>query len=166
MHEAVYNEFQTSNTKNFVDERLEDSSLLFLCKDTELSAIEEIHRLTIESKIAKNTNYKPELDNSTDKGEVKSLAYIATKGLPYFCSHDAGAIRLIEDAEKLETSLDDVSAIQPFEVLYYFKRKNIGDPKYLKMFFKYMYRLTKKEVSYNPEWGKFITKMDTLYSES
>ncbi|MGL5765751.1 MAG: hypothetical protein ACRCX8_08935 [Sarcina sp.] len=159
IHEAVYNEFQFTNIKTFINEHLEDKTLLFLCTDCELTKHEEI----IESKIAKNTNYDPSIDNNRDKGEVKSLAYIATKGLPYFCSHDATAIRLIEDAETLDTCLENISAIQPFEVLYYFQKYNIVKTKILKMFFKYLYKLTIRESSYNPDWTEFISKMDALY---
>lgn len=37
------------------------------------------------------TQYDPLLDNKDDRGEVKTLAYIAVKGLPYFAAHDSNA---------------------------------------------------------------------------
>lgn len=164
IHEAVYGEFKTNNVKIFVDEQLSiDKPTVLIYQDFKLTEEEKILRMTIEQAIAKNTNYKPELNNKDDKGEVKSLAYIATKNLLYFCSHDANAIRLIEDAEKLDTCLESVSAIQPYEIMYYFKKNGIGNLKAIKDLYKYMYRLTTKEKVYNPEWGEFVEKMDILY---
>ena len=164
IHEAVYDEFTSNNIKKFVDgHKNSNSPNIIILKDSDLSQQENILRITIESSIAKNTNYKPELNNRDDKGEVKSLAYIATKNLLYFCSHDATAIRLIEDAEKLDTCLENVSAIQPYEIMYYFAKNNIGNLKAIKNLFKYMYRLTVNEKSYNPDWNEFIEKMDILY---
>lgn len=164
IHEAVYGEFQMNSVKGFVDEQLKSNDPgVWICEDSKLTEEENIIRSTIEEAIAKNTNYKPALNNSDDKGEVKSLAYIATKNILYFCSHDANAIRLIEDAERLDTCLEGVSAIQPYEIMYYFIKNNIGNIKAIKNFYKYMYRLTDKEKEYNPEWSKFVEKMDVLY---
>ena len=164
IHEAVYGEFKTNSIKGFVDEQL-NPHLNGICiyEDSKLSEEENIVRITIEEAIAKNTNYNPTLNNRDDKGEVKSLAYIATKKMLYFCSHDANAIRLIEDAEILDTCLESVSAIQPYEIMYYFVKNNIGNLKAVKNLYKYMYRLTINEKSYNPEWNEFVEKMDILY---
>lgn len=164
IHEAVYGEFQSNNVKSFVDEQMQlnpPKARIYI--DDALTEEEKILRTTIESSIAKNTNYNPKLDNSDDKGEVKSLAYIATKELLYFCSRDANAIRLIEDAPILNTCLENVSAIQPYEIMYYFWKNNMSNSKSIKLFYKYMYRLTEKEKKYNPEWNGFIEKMDILY---
>lgn len=103
------------------------------------------------------------MDNRDDRGEVKSLAYIATKGLLYFCSHDSNAIRLIEDAEKLETTLEEVNAIKPYEIIYYFVKRNIGNLNNLRSIYKYMYYQTQKDKKINPPWGEFIENMDKLY---
>lgn len=164
IHEAIYSEFNTNSIKKFIDRNIEVENIrIVIHRDSDLKEKEEVIRRTIEADIAKNTNYKPALDNSADRGEVKSLAYIAAKGLLYFCSHDANAIRLIEDAEVLETSLDLVSAIQPYEIMYYFSRKEIVENKVLRNFYKYMYCLTKKEKEQNPEWIMFLEKMDEIY---
>ncbi|MBB6714402.1 hypothetical protein [Clostridium gasigenes] len=112
IHEAVYEEFKTNTVRSFINEQL-NNPIPGVCiyEDSKLTYEESIIRVTIEEAIAKNTNYKPTFNNRDDKGEVKSLAYIATKSLLYFCSHDANAIRLIKHAEKLDTCLESVSTI-------------------------------------------------------
>lgn len=79
-------------------------------------------RAAIESKIAKYTNYEPEKDNRDDRGEVKSLAYIATKELLYFCSPDSNALKLIDKAEEWDTNLEGVNAIRVYEIIYFLMR--------------------------------------------
>ena len=71
-------------------------------------------RDSIEEKNYPHTKYDPLLDNKDDRGEVKSLAYIAVKELLYFAANDSNAIQLIEKAEEWETSLDNVQAIQMY----------------------------------------------------
>lgn len=128
IHESVYGEFKTTSVKGFVDEQIHTHEpTVCIYEDSKLTEEESVVRVTIEEAIAKNTNFNPALNNRDDKGEVKSLAYIATKSLLYFCSHDANAIRLIENAEKLNTCLESVSAIQPYEIMYYFARNRIGN---------------------------------------
>lgn len=166
IHESVYGEFKTTSVKGFVDEQIHTyEPTVCIYEDSKLTEEESVVRVTIEEAIAKNTNFNPVLNNRDDKGEVKSLAYIATKNLLYFCSHDANAIRLIENAEKLNTCLESVSAIQPYEIMYYFARNRIGNLTGVKNLYKYMYRLTTKEKGYNPEWSEFVEKMDILYLE-
>ncbi|WP_286904841.1 hypothetical protein [Clostridium sp. UBA1652] len=77
--------------------------------------------------------------------------------------YDSNAIRLVEDAEKLDTSLEQLSAIKPYEVIYYFIKNDIGDKEKLRFIYKYLYYLTKKDKHINPSWGEFIEKMDILY---
>lgn len=164
IHEAVYKEFESNSIKKLIDSKVNDVlPSIYIYYDSNLSEQEEIVRSTIESKIAKYTNYDPIIDNRNDRGEVKSLSYIATKQLLYFCSHDSNAIRLVEDAEKLDTSLEQLSAIKPYEVIYYFIKNDIGDKEKLRFIYKYLYYLTKKDKHINPSWGEFIEKMDILY---
>jgi hypothetical protein len=80
---------------------------------------EQILRNSIEGKIYPLTKYDPMLDNKDDRGEVKSLSYIAVKGLPYFAAHDSNAIQLIEKAETWRTGLDNVQAIKMYELIFY-----------------------------------------------
>ena len=49
-------------------------------KDSTLTAVEKVLCDTIESKIYPYTHYEPIIDNKDDRGEVKSLAFIAVKG--------------------------------------------------------------------------------------
>lgn len=166
IHESVYKEFESSSIKNLIENKKKDIPPgIYIYYDSNLTEYEKIVRQTIEFKIAKYTNYNPTIDNRDDRGEVKSLSYIATKQLLYFCSHDSNAIRLVEDAEKLETSLEEVSAIKPYEVIYYFVKNGIGDVDRLRSIYKYLYYLTKNDKNTNPSWGEFIERMDILYCE-
>lgn len=88
-----------------------------------LTEVEKILRDTIESRIASHAKYEPLLDNKDDCGEVKSLSYIAVKGLIYFAANDNNAIQLIEKSEEWSTGLDNVQAIKMYELIYYLYRK-------------------------------------------
>ena len=120
-------------------------------------------RGSIEAKIYPYTNYQPQLNNHQDRGEVKTLAYIAVKGLLYFAAHDHNAIQLVEKAELLSTGLDTVQAIRMYEIIFFLYVKNTSIRKSLRMLYKYQYYLTKREKSTNPEWGVFIKDMESLY---
>lgn len=166
IHDAVYREFESNNIKALIENRKNDiPPSIYIYYDFHLNEQEQIVRATIESKISRYTNYNPTLDNRDDRGEVKSLSYIATKQLMYFCSHDSNAIRLVEDSEKLETSLEEVFTIKPYEVIYYFVKNGVGDADKLRAIYKYLYYLTKNDKNTNPSWGEFIEKIDGLYCE-
>lgn len=167
IHEAVYEEFQTKDVKNLVDENINKKPpFIIIVKDSDLNKNEELIRKTIEEKISKHTQYEPVLDNKDDRGEVKSLSYIAVKNLLYFCSQDANSIRLIEEAEKLDTNLESVSAIRMYEILYYFIINNIGNKDLLRVLYKYMYYSTNSDKNINPSWIEFKESMDKLYSNN
>ena len=74
-------------------------------------SIEKVLRDSIEAKIYPHTNYEPNIDNKDDRGEVKSLSFIAAKGLLYFAAHDNNVVQLIEKAEEWSIRLDNVQAI-------------------------------------------------------
>jgi hypothetical protein len=103
------------------------------------------------------------LNNKDDRGEVKSLAYIATKGLLFFAAHDNNAIQLVEKSKEWSTGLDNVQAIKMYEIVYYLYTKKLAKAKDLRILYKYQYYLTKKEKAENPEWGIFKNSMDKLY---
>lgn len=167
IHEAVYDEFQTKNIRDLVDENSNKiPPFIIIVKDSDLSENEEVTRKTIEAKISRHTQYEPEIDNKDDRGEVKSLSYISTKNLLYFCSQDANSIRLIEEAEKLETNLESVSALRMYEIIYYFILNNIGDKDHLRVLYRYMYYNTSSDKSVNPSWSDFKENMDKLYSNN
>lgn len=104
------------------------------------------------------------INNKDDRGEVKSLAYIATKGLLYFAAHDNNAIQLIEKSDDWSTGLDNVKSIQMYEIIYYLYMNDLSSKKDLRILYKYQYYLTKKEKQENPEWGEYISRMDVLYN--
>jgi len=164
IHEAVYNELLGSS-KNYVDNDLLGvwPKQIVIFSDSELNPHEATVPNTIEEKIAACTFYNPSLDNKADRGEVKSLVYIAIKKLLYFCSHDARALRLIDQTEQLKTNLGTVNAIRTYEVIYYLLRKAAG-PLNLRPLYKYMYHLTHTDKQCNPSWGDFVVQMDHLYN--
>jgi hypothetical protein len=160
----VYGEFHSTAVKDYVDTNIYSvPPQLLVHKDSSLSSEEQMLRDSIEEKIYPLTKYDPTLDNRDDRGEVKSLAYIAVKGLLYFAAHDSNAIQLIEKAEEWETGLDNVNAIKMYELIFYLYKTNGSDKKDLRILYKYQYYLTKYEKEINPEWGQFIEAMEALY---
>lgn len=164
IHEAVYDELVDVSSQNYADmKRGSKPPELIIFKDSSLTVIERILRDSIESKIAPLTKYDPLLDNKVDRGEVKSLSFIAVKGLLYFAAHDNNAIQLIDKSEQWSTGLDNVQAIKMYELIYYLCRNNLSDKKAMKMLYKYQYYLTAREKTANLEWGQFSSIMDNLY---
>ena len=82
---------------------------------------------------------------------------------PAFAANDALPIRLIKNAEELNTSLDGMGVVQPYELIYFLYEKKKYDRQKLRLLYKYMYYLTSRDKSNNPEWGKFIESMERLY---
>jgi hypothetical protein len=164
IHEAVYAELITPSLKAYIDEHIKNKSKKFsVHTDSSLTPVEHYLRDSIEDRIYPLTNYDPNIDNKDDRGEVKSLAFIAVKGLPYFAAHDSNSIKLIELAEEWSTGLDNIQAVKIYELIYYLYKKDNNDKKSLKMLYKYYYYLTPHEKNINPEWGKFIEAMEALY---
>jgi hypothetical protein len=164
IHEAINEEIVSFPLRNYVDQQIiQTNQRIKILSDDIFNEFEEILRSSIERRIAYHTAYEPTLDNADDRGEVKSLAHIATRGLLYFCSHDSNALRLIEQAETLDTNLEYVSAIRTFEVIYYLQKTGY-ESKQLRALYKYLYYLKPSEKNTNPGWGDFITVMDRLYS--
>ena len=140
IYESVYDELVGMELRNYVENlRQENPPKIIIHFDSELTEIERFLRDTVEAKIYPYTNYDPQIDNKDDRGEVKSLSYIAVKGLLYFAAHDNNALQLIEKAEEWSTGLDNVRAIHMFELIYYLYLKNKEDKKSLRMLYKYQY---------------------------
>lgn len=138
-------------------------SEIIIHKDSELTAVEHMLRDSIEARIYPYTRYDPQINNRDDRGEVKTLAYIAVKGLLYFAAHDYNAIQLVEKAELWSTGLDTVQAIKMYEIIFFLYVRNPSIRKSLRMLYKYQYYLTKNEKLTNPEWEVFIKSMESLY---
>jgi len=164
IHEAVYSEFCSTSVKDYVDKNINSvPPRLLVHRDSSLCPAERMLRELIEEKIYPLTSYDPTLDNREDRGEVKSLAYIAVKGLLYFAAHDSKAIQLIEKAKEWETGLDNVCVVKMYELIFYLYKNNVSDKKDLRMLYKYQYYLTRFEKETNPEWCQFIEAMEALY---
>ena len=93
IHEAVHNELVSVYEREFIEEMLNHPTpRIIIHKDSQLDATEHILRNTIEAKISKYTKYNPLINNANDRGEVKTLSYIAVKGLLYFATNDNNTI--------------------------------------------------------------------------
>lgn len=166
IHEAVYKEIISPNVKDYIDSKIDHNpSKLIIHKDSLLNESEQVLRNSIESKIYPYTKYNPINDNKDDRGEVKSLAYIAVKELLYFAANDSNAIQLIENSEEWGTSLDNIQVIKMYELIYYLYRINSCSNNKLRYLYRYLYHLTKYEKKSNPAWGDFIETISALYPE-
>ena len=76
---------------------------------------------------------------------------------------DTLPVRLIKEADKLDTGLDDMGIIQMYELIYYLYKTGKYDNKQLRALYKYQYYLSSGDKRTNPEWGVFIERMNKLY---
>lgn len=165
IHESVYDELVADSVKEYADEQTSCiSSKLRIHYDSELSGLEEALRNTYINKIAVHSLYNPTRDNAKDRGEVRSLSFMAVKQFLYFAANDALPVRLIKDAAKLLTGLDDMQIVQMYELIYYLYKTGRYDNKALRILYKYQYYLTAGDKRINPEWGCFVEQMDLLYN--
>lgn len=164
VHEAVLAELSSPAVQSFAYAMLDASPpRLHIHRDSDLTEVEQMLRNTIENRIRPFTRYCPERGLLSDRGEVKSLSYIAAKGLLYFAVHDSLAIQLIENAEDWSTGLDNIRAIKMYEPIFYLYAEGRSERKGLRMLYKHQYHLTNREKQENPEWSKFIAAMEALY---
>lgn len=164
IHESVYDELVADNVKKYADEQKSSNPpKLKIHYDSELNRKEDALRNTYMNKIAIHSMYNPMKDNSKDRGEVRSLSFMAVKQFMFFAANDSLPVRLIKDASKLGTGLDDMQIVQMYELIYYLYKKNKYDKKALRVLYKYHYYLTNGDKRINPEWGNFIEQMDELY---
>lgn len=164
IHESVYNELVASAVKAYADTRqAENPPKLRVYSDAELTVMEHSLMETYISRLAEYSQYVPELDNAKDRGEVKSLSFMAVKKFLYFAANDTLPMRLIREAEKLQTGLDDMELLEMYDVIYYLYRTDKYPKDGLRLLYKYEYYLTPREKRENPNWGDFIQEMDLLY---
>jgi len=164
IHEAVYDELVGTAPQSFINNKRECIPPgIQIHSDSTMTEVEKFLRDSIESKIAYHTNYEPLRNNKDDRGEVKTLSYIAVKGLLYFATNDNNAIQLIEKSELWSTGLDNVQAIKMNELLYYLCKIQLGNTSAMKMLYKYLYYLTEREKNTNPNWGDYFSMMEKLY---
>lgn len=157
IHESVYDELVADSVKEYADEQTSCiPSKLRIHYDSELSGLEEALRNTYINKIAVHSLYNPTRDNAKDRGEVRSLSFMAVKQFLYFAANDALPVRLIKDAAKLLTGLDDMQIVQMYELIYYLYKTGRYDNKALRILYKYQYYLTAGDKRINLEWGCFV----------
>lgn len=165
IHESVYDELVAESVKKYADEQKNSNPpKLKIHYDSELTSKEEALRNTYMNKIAVHSLYNPTRDNAKDRGEVRSLSFMAVKQFLFFGANDSLPVRLIKDAAKLGTGLDNMQIVQMYELIYYLYKTDRYDKKALRILYKYQYYLTYGDKRVNPEWGSFIEQMDVLYS--
>lgn len=166
VHESVYEELVSSSIKGYLDtKRTENPTRIEVHYDKVLSDEECKHLAGFLNKLSIYSKYDPRVDNAKDRGEIRSLSYMAVRKYLYFAANDALAIRLINNAKELKTGLDDMGVIQLFELLFFLHTRKKYEDKKLKFIYRYIYHLTKRDKSDNPEWGGFIANMEQLYRD-
>lgn len=166
IHEAVLAELVDERPHQFAQALIESGipPQLKLLRDSDLSPIEQAMRQTMELQIAPFTNFDPSRNNKDDRGEVKTLAHMAVKGYTFFVTNDANALRLIERADQLGTSLDALKTLHFYEGIYLLFRNGAMQLADAKNLYRYLYYMTKRERDGNPAWGDFCGGMDKLYA--
>lgn len=165
VHESVHDELVLDTVRNYANaKKSEIPSKLKIYYDDKLSIAEQSLMQTYIWKIAPFSKYIPEKDNAKDRGEIKSLSYMAVKGFLYFAANDNLPKNLIRSAEKLHTGLEDMGLFEMYDVIYYLYQTGKYNNKSLRLLYKYQYHLTNQEKKQNPEWGEFIEKMKILYA--
>ena len=140
VHETVYKEIVADSVKSYVDSQIEDEQSHFeVHYDKNLTDNERALLQLFISTLAVHSGYDPVADNAKDRGEIRSLAYMAVKKYLYFAANDALPIRLIKNAEELNTSLDGMGVVQPYELIYFLYEKKKYDRQKLRLLYKYMY---------------------------
>lgn len=166
IHESVYDEIVEESLKSVVDEQVQmEPSRLKIYHDSSLNDKEVALMNYYIQKISVHSSYDPQRDNAKDRGEVRSLSYMAAKDFLFFAAHDGLPIRLIRNASKLNTGLEQMEVVQMYELIFYLHRAGNYDNAGLRNLYKYQYYLTTKEKKNNPEWGDFIRQMDALYGK-
>lgn len=166
IHEAVLAELVDERPHQFAQALIESGipPQLKLLRDSDLNPIEQAMRQTMELQIAPFTNFDPSRNNKDDRGEVKTLAHMAVKGYTFFVTNDANALRLIERADQLGTSLDALKTLHFYEDIYLLFRNGAMQLADAKNLYRYLYYMTKRERDGNPAWGDFCGGMDKLYA--
>lgn len=166
IHESVYDELVADKVREYTDEQATGvPPKLKIHYDKELSDSELAMMNYYIAKIAVHSMYDPGSDNAKDRGEVRSLSYMAVKKFLYFAANDALPIRLIKNADKLNTGLDDMEVVQMYELIYYLFKTGKYDKGQIRILYKYQYYLTPNDKKTNPEWGLFIEQMDKTYNK-
>ncbi len=167
IHESVYDELVEEKIKAYADEQANDNpAKIKIYRDSELNATEIALMNYYIAKLAVHSQYDPTRDNKKDRGEVKSLSFMAVKQFLLFAANDALPVRLIKEADKLNTGLDDLGIVQMYELIYYMCKTGKYDNKQLRILYKYQYYLSPADKRTNPDWGTFIEQMDKLYEEN
>lgn len=164
IHESVYDELVSDHVRHYTDEQTSsDPPKLKIHYDSELNNVEAVMRNTYMNRIAVHSLYNPTRDNAKDRGEVRTLSFMAVKQFLLFAANDSLPVRLIKNAVELGTGLDDMQIVQMYELIYYLYKTNRYDKKALRILYKYQYYLTAGDKRVNPEWETFIEQMNILY---
>ena len=133
IHESVYDELVADSVKSYADEQKNSNPpKIKIHYDSELNSAEDALRNTYMNRIAVHSQYNPAIDNAKDRGEVRSLSFMAVKQFLFFAANDSLPVRLIKDAAKLKTGLDNMQIVQMYELIYYLYKTDRYDKKSVK----------------------------------
>lgn len=164
IHETVYYELLAGEVKNFADSMLNSNpAKLKVYYDSNLTELEKRLLLTHIDNISKHSKYNYDRDNSNDRGEVRSLAFMAVKNFLYLASNDDLPFRLVSKAEELKTGLSHMQILQAYDLIYFLLKKDDSHRNELRKLYLHLYYLTPHEKRSNPGWGEFVNAMDCLY---
>lgn len=167
IHESIYDELVEEKVKAYADEQSNATpAKIKIYRDSDLDTTEVALMNYYIAKLAVHSQYDPTRDNKKDRGEVKSLSFMAVKQFLFFAANDALPVRLIKEADKLNTGLDAFGIVQMYELIYYLCKTGKYDNKQLRILYKYQYYLSPADKRSNPDWGTFIEQMDKLYEEN
>ncbi len=92
------------------------------------------------------------------------------KAFPNLAIHEAvydelvlPSVRSYAQAMLESTGLDNIRAIKMYELIFYLHVIRLSERQSLKLLYKYQYYLTNHEKRSNPEWGQFLTEMESMY---
>lgn len=126
IHESVYDELVSDRIKQYTDEQTSsDPPRLKIYYDSELNSVEAVLQNTYMNRIAVHSLYNPTRDNAKDRGEVRTLSFIAVKKFLLFAANDSLPVRLIRHAAELGTGLDDMQIVQMYELIYYLYKRTV-----------------------------------------
>lgn len=164
IHESVFDEMVADSLRAFANEKMNCSpAKLKVYYDSALNKQEMALYTASVGQLAIQSGYQPSVDNSKDRGEVRSLAYMHTKSFLYISSSDNLVVRLVTQPDKYHSGLYDEEILRMYDLIYFLYRQGKYDKEGLRLMYRYLYHMTKQDAKKNPTWGEFITRMDNLY---
>jgi hypothetical protein len=128
--------------------------------DESLSYNEQILRNTIESEIGNCISYSALYNEKQDRGEIKTLSFMAVKEYKYLVSNDNDCVIIVRN------KLPNCSIIFTYELIYLLSEIYPKKAEDLRKLYRFLYYSISKDKQHNPSRSDFKTKMSILYKSS